>query len=267
MPAPLTIVVPARDEGARIAEFVRDNQWAGEVIVADNGSVDDTAEQARAAGARVIDARGLTIAGARNAGADAARHDWILALDTDERVSALLREEVPRLLTAASATAYEVRRRNLYLGREQRRGRWGRDWIVRLYRREHRFIDTPVHEKLEPVADPGTLAGEIDHDPYRDLSHHMAKMDRYARWGAEQLWREGRRATALDLAGRPLWRFLKVYVLGLSILDGRFGLVTAMLGAQTAFMKYAHLWAMEARPGGSDGSTIRPTDNPTPPTD
>jgi (heptosyl)LPS beta-1,4-glucosyltransferase len=254
MKAPLTIVVPARDEAGRIADFIASNDWVEEIIVADNGSGDDTADRASAAGARVIDARGLTIAGARNAGADAARHDWILALDTDERVSSLLREELPRLLTAASATAYEVRRRNLYLGREQRRGSWGRDWIVRLYRREHRFIDTPVHEKLEPVADIGTLAGEIDHDPYRDLSHHMAKMDRYARWGAEQLWREGKRATAFDLAFRPAWRFLKAYLLGLSILDGKFGLVTAMLGAQTAFMKYAHLWAM-----------TQPSQQPSPP--
>ena len=245
MPALLTIVVPARDEGARIADFVRANAWADEVIVADNGSGDDTAARAREAGAKVIDAAGLTIAGARNAGADAARHDWILALDTDERVTPLLQEELPRLLTAASATAYEVRRRNLYLGREQQRGGWGRDWIVRLYRREHRFIETPVHEKLEPVAETGTLAGEIDHDPYRDLSHHMAKMYRYARWGAEQLWRQGKRATVIDLAFRPLWRFVKAYVLGLSMLDGRFGLVTSLLGAQTAFLKYAHLWAME----------------------
>ncbi len=244
-PALLSIVVPARDEGARIEAFVLANRWADEIIVADNGSTDDTAARARAAGATVIDAAGLTIAGARNAGADAARHEWILALDTDERVTPLLREELPRLLTAASATAYEVRRRNLYLGREQRRGKWGRDWIVRLYRREHRFIDTPGHEKLERVNETGMLAGEIDHDPYRDLSHHMAKMDRHARWGAEQLWQQGRRATVVDLAIRPLWRFVKAYFLGLSLLDGRFGLVTSLLGAQTGFLKYAHLWAME----------------------
>jgi hypothetical protein len=135
---------PARDGWPHRRLRARD-QWADEII-GDNGSADDTAAEAHGAGARVLDAKGLTIAGARNAGADAARHDWILALDTDERVTTLLKEELPRLLTAASASAYEVRRRNLYLGREQRRGGWGRDWVVRLYRREHRFIDTPVHE-------------------------------------------------------------------------------------------------------------------------
>lgn len=252
MSVPLSIVVPARDEGGRIEEFLRIHAWADEIIVADNGSTDDTAARALALGARVVDATGLTIAGARNAGARAARHEWILALDTDERVTAPLAEELPRLLTAASASAYEVRRRNLYLGREQRRGRWGRDWIVRLYRRQYSFVDTSVHEKLEPVSDTGTLAGEIDHDPYRDLSHHMAKMDRYARWGAEQLWRAGRRASVFDLVLRPAWRFVKAYLFGLSFLDGRFGLVTSLLGAQTAFLKYAHLWAME-RGGGAEG--------------
>lgn len=253
MSVPLTIVVPARDEGHRIEEFIRAHPWADEIVVADNGSADDTAPRARALGARVVDAAGLTIAGARNAGAAAARNEWILALDTDERVTPLLAEELPRLLTAASAHAYEVRRRNLYLGREQRRGRWGRDWIVRLYRRGHRFVDTPVHERLEDVADTGTLAGEIDHDPYRDLSHHMAKMDRYAKWGAERLWREGRRASVADLALRPLWRFVKAYLFGLSFLDGRFGLVTSLLGAQTAFLKYAHLWALEQANGRVGG--------------
>jgi len=255
MSVPLSIVVPARDEGGRIEGFLRAHSWADEIIVADNGSTDDTAARAEACGARVVNAAGLTIAGARNAGARAARHEWVLALDTDERVSALLAEELPRLLTVASAAAYEVRRRNFYLGREQRRGRWGRDWIVRLYRRQYSFIDTSVHEKLEPVAETGTLAGEIDHDPYRDFSHHMAKMDRYARWGAEQLWRDGKRASVVDLAFRPAWRFVKAYVLGLSFLDGRFGLVTSLLGAQTAFIKYAHLWALERdnRPNGRMG--------------
>ena len=245
MTVPISIVVPARNESERISGFIEAHRWAGEIVVADNGSTDDTAERARAAGARVVDSRGLTIAGARNAGADHASHDWILALDTDEVVTADLRDELPRVLDAPVATAYEVRRRNLYLGREQRRGRWGRDWVVRLYRKGLRFSETRVHEALETTQPFGTLAGEINHDPYHDLAHHMAKMDRYARWGAEELYQRGKRAGVADLVFRPGWRFVKAYFIGGSILDGRFGLVTSLLGAQTAFLKYAHLWALE----------------------
>lgn len=262
MTVPLTIVVPARNEAERIGDFITAHRWADEIIVADNGSDDVTADRAHAAGARVVDCRGLTIAGARNAGAERARHDWILALDTDEMVTSDLREELPRVLEAPVAVAYEVRRRNLYLGREQRRGRWGRDWIVRLYRKGMRFSETRVHEVLETSQPFGTLAGEIMHEPYRDLAHHIAKMDRYARWGAEDLYQRGRRAGVADLVFRPAWRFVKAYVVGGAMLDGRFGLITSLLGAQTAFLKYSHLWALEAegrrgesRDGGTRGQS------------
>ncbi len=245
MKIPLSIVTPARNEAERIAAFVRAHDWAAEIIVADNGSTDDTAAVAAGAGARVIDCRGMTIAAARNAGAEAASEEWIFALDADEVVTEELREELPLVLQQPLASAYEVRRRNFYLGREQRRGRWGKDWIARLYRKGLRYDEAKVHEKLVVIESLGTLAGHIDHQPYRDLSHHLAKMDRYARWGAEELYRRGRRATVADLLLRPAWRFVKAYFVGGSMLDGRFGLVTALLGAQTAFLKYAHLWSME----------------------
>jgi (heptosyl)LPS beta-1,4-glucosyltransferase len=140
-----------------------------------------------------------------------------------------------------------MRRRNFYLGRELTRGHWGRDWVTRLFTNEQRFIERRVHERLEPVANPGYLSGVLDHIPYRDLSHQLEKMDRYARWGAEDLFQQGRRAGVWDLTGRPLGRFLRSYFLQGSCWDGRFGLVASALGAYTAFLKYAHLWAMERR--------------------
>src|SRR2546422_6430419 len=53
------------------------------------------------------------------------------------------------------------RSQNIYLGRERRRGRWGRDWHVRLFQRSRRFVETRVHEHLERVPDTGELSGCI----------------------------------------------------------------------------------------------------------
>jgi tetratricopeptide (TPR) repeat protein len=48
--------------------------------------------------------------------------------------------------------------RNHYLGRELRHGPWGRDWHIRLFTRERRYVTHRVHEHLEPIHDdPGGL--------------------------------------------------------------------------------------------------------------
>ena len=64
-------------------------------------------------------------------------------------------------------------------------------------------------------------------------------------------------ASVADLLLRPAWRFVKAYVVGGAVFDGRFGLVTSLLGAQTAFLKYSHLYALEAeeRRKKSEGRT------------
>jgi hypothetical protein len=125
---------------------------------------------------------------------------------------------------------------------------------VRLFRKELRYRPGRVHEQLEPVEPTGSLEGTLLHEPYRDLTHHLEKMNRYARWGAEDLYDRGRRAGFAELTIRPLWRFVESYLLHGSFLDGRFGLVTSVLGTYAGFLKWAHLWALERERGPATGS-------------
>jgi glycosyltransferase involved in cell wall biosynthesis len=245
MSLPVTIVIPTLNEADQIADCVRHMAWADEIIVADAGSSDSTVSLARQAGALVLEGLGPTIAAQRNAAIVRARNSWIFALDADERFSAELRAELPIALTNPQHRAYRVRRRNFYLGSELRRGHWGRDWVTRLFTRECRWRERRVHETLEFEGEPGVLHGTLQHSPYRTLSHQLEKMDRYAKWGAQDLYDGGRRASAWDLWARPLGRFTRAYLLQGAILDGRFGLVASALGAYTGFLKYAHLWALE----------------------
>jgi glycosyltransferase involved in cell wall biosynthesis len=250
---PVTIVVPVRNEAARIPAFLRAHRWADQIIVVDNGSTDGSAAAARAHGALVLERPEATLPELRNAGTEQAAHRWVLALDADESATEELATEVAAVVRREDGPrAYRVRRRNFYLGREQRRGRWARDWIVRLFHRELRYRPGRVHEQLEPVEPIGTLDGTLLHEPYRDLSHHLDKMNRYARWGALDLRERGRHAGVAELTVRPLWRFVESYLVHGSVLDGRFGLITSALGAYAGFLKWAHLWALEQegdRPG------------------
>jgi glycosyltransferase involved in cell wall biosynthesis len=244
---PLTIVIPTWNEASQIREVVQHCAWAQAVVVADRGSSDDTPALARRAGARVLEDIGPTIAAQRNAAIAIAPTEWIFALDADERIPPELAAELLRVVTAPRHATYRVRRRNWYLGRELTRGRWGRDWVTRLFTRERRYVERRVHEGLERVEDVGRLEHPLTHSPYRDLAHQLEKMERYARWGAMDLHDAGRRASLWDLAGRPAGRFLRAYLLQGHVLDGAFGLVTSSLGAYGTFLKYAHLWALGRR--------------------
>jgi glycosyltransferase involved in cell wall biosynthesis len=243
----VSIIIPVRDEADQIVECVGQLTWADEVIVADGGSTDGTQAAARQAGARVLEGTGPTIAAQRNAAIAEARNEWVFAVDADERVTEPLREELTAVVRAPQHAAYRVRRRNFYLGRELTRGRWGKDWVTRLFTRDRRYIERRVHERLQPGPEPGHLNACLDHVPYRDLAHQLEKMNRYARWGAQDLYDRGEHATVWDLSLRPFGRFLRAYILQGSCLDGRFGFVTSVLGGYTSFLKYAHLWALERR--------------------
>jgi len=251
---PVTVIIPTLNEADQIADCVGRAVWANEVIVADAGSADDTVSLARRLGARVLERTGTTIAAQRNAAISAAANRWILAVDADERISAELADEVPRVLENPTHQAYRIRRRNFYLGKELTRGHWGKDWVTRLFTRDRRYIERRVHERLESVPDPGYLDGCLDHIPYRDLTHQIDKMNRYARWGAEDLYQDGRRAGVWDLTGRPVGRFLRSYILQGSCWDGVSGVVASSLGAYTAFLKYAHLWALQRQKGNASPS-------------
>ena len=241
----LTVVVPTLNEAAQIGQAVSELYWADEVIVIDGGSSDDTVAIAESAGACVIVVTGLTIAAQRNAGIGAARNRWVLALDADERVSAQLRAEISQIVTGRNPThaAYRMKFRNHYLGRELRHGPWGRDWHVRLFTNERRYVCDRVHEHLEPIDDIGTLTGPVVHYPYRDLTHHVTKIVKYARWGAEDLHTRGREARLRDLVGRPAWRFFRDYVVYSGWRDGSLGFVASALSSFAAFLKYAFLFS------------------------
>ncbi|MGH7530567.1 MAG: glycosyltransferase family 2 protein, partial [Gemmatimonadales bacterium] len=146
---------------------------------------------------------------------------------------------------SSSGGAYAVRRRNVYLGRRIRFGGWGSDWVVRVFPRDQRFVERRVHEHLERQDHVGRLTGDLEHVPYRDLAHHLAKLDRYAAWAARDLADRGRRARLVDLLLRPPGRFFRMYVVQLGLLDGWHGAVLSAMAAASVFLKYARLWELQ----------------------
>jgi glycosyltransferase involved in cell wall biosynthesis len=246
----VTAVIAAHDESANISECVASVAWAREVIVVENDSRDDTVALAKAAGATVFSPPFTTIGEARNKAIEKARTSWIIVVDADERCTPELAAEVNEVVGATgSVTAYRVKRRNFFLGREIRHGGWGGgdDHPIRLFRREHRYNESKVHEHVEASGAVGQLKAALLHYTYTSLDQYFEKFDRYSRWWADQNYRKGRRGTAAAVVFKPPARFAKMYFLKGGYRDGAHGLILACLAAASVMAKYARLWERSIR--------------------
>jgi glycosyltransferase involved in cell wall biosynthesis len=250
----VTVVVAARNAAAIIEDCLTSVRWAGEVLVVENDSTDDTVARARATGATVLNHPFRTIGLQRNAAIERARGDWILVLDADERCTPALAAEIARLIGGSpDRDAWRIGRRNFFMGKEIRHGGWegSRDRPIRLFRRALRYDDSPVHEHVIAPAGVGALREPLLHTPYASLDEYFEKLNRYSRSWARQHYDRGRRAGALTLLVKPPARFVSMWLIRGGFLDGAPGLVLAVMAAVSVAAKYARLWELTRRGAGA----------------
>jgi glycosyltransferase involved in cell wall biosynthesis len=253
-PLPLSLVIIARDAAHELSDCLASAAFAAESVVVDSGSSDDTAAIAARCGARVIEHAWEGFGPQKNFAVGQARHDWVLCLDADERVSPELAAAIAALFargTPGAAAAYTIARRNRFLGRWLAHGEGYPDWNVRLFdRRRARWSDDLVHEKVVADGPAAKLHGDLLHASAESIDAYIAKQNRYTTVQAGQMHARGERASAAQLVLSPAARFLRFYVFRLGFLDGVAGFAHIAIGAFASFLKYAKLRALQ-QAGGS----------------
>jgi glycosyltransferase involved in cell wall biosynthesis len=257
----VTVTVITRDESAHIAAALQSVAWADEIIVIDSGSTDDTVAIARQHATRVEVRDWPGYSAQKNHAAALAAHDWILSLDADERVTPELGAEIRSLLEGEpAARGYRMPRVTYYLGRWIRSTDWYPDYQLRLYdRRAGRWNGRRVHEsvELQGAGQPGLLRHELHHYAYRDISHHLATIDRYTTLAAEQWLAEGRQTTAPAALIHARLAFFRNYILRGGFKDGAVGLLVSALNSYYVFLKLAKLWELQHAAGARPASPIQ----------
>lgn len=251
----LTVLIPCKNEAVNIAACLETVRWADEIFVVDSGSDDDTVEIAKRYTDRVVFHEYVNSATQKNWAIPQATHEWVLVVDSDERLAPALQQEIQALMQGEpSQDGYRIRRRNWFFGCPVRHCGWERDSVLRLFRRDvSRYEDKHVHaDVVVEGGRVGWLEGELEHHSYRSFDQYLEKFGRYTTWGALDVRDRGGQASVWNLTMRPLWRFFKMYILRRGFLDGKAGLILCSLAAFNVWMRYAKLWIIRRVEKGDD---------------
>lgn len=243
---PVSAVIISLNAAMQIEACLKSVAFADEIVVVDSGSSDGTVEIAKRFGAKVTHQDWLGFGKQKQFAVSQAGHDWVLCIDTDERVSEVLCGYIKDSLCEPKFHAYKMPRCNRFMGRWLRHGEGYPDWSLRLFdRRFANWSEDEVHEKVLVSATVGALGGDLLHESGEDLAAYLSKQNLYTTVQAETLFRKGCRAGIVHISLSPIIRFIKFYVVYLGFLDGIPGLVHTCIGCFNSFIKYAKLRQLE----------------------
>jgi len=245
----LSVCIITYNEEENLPRCLASVAFADEIVVVDSLSTDRTVDIARQAGCRVISQAFLGYVGQKNCAVRHAAYQWVLCLDADE----WLRSGAAATIRAALATrtpdvaGYTLKRHTYYLGDWVNHGGWWPEHKLRLFDRQRgQWCGNSLHEGVRVAGRVVSLDAEIGHRSYRDMAHHLSKLNTYTTLMAGGLHERGMAQVGLGtLVLRPLARFCRMFVLRGGWKEGVRGMIIASIGAFYVFAKYAKLWELQ----------------------
>jgi len=235
-----------KNEARNVARALDSVHGFAEIVVIDSFSEDNTVAICREHTDKIFQQEWKGFARQKQDAIDRCSQKWVLLLDADECVTAELREEISAFVSQSAFVAYELPRKNFFLGKWIRHSGWAPDYVIRLFRKDVGVIEPrEVHEKIVVKGAVGRCAGYLEHYTYHTLSDYIRKMDLYSTLSAKEMIHSGKRTSLLSVFFSPLFVFFKMLILKQGFRDGRHGLLLAVLYAMQSFLKYTKAREMQ----------------------
>jgi len=241
----ISVVIVCKNEEEEIGRCLASLRGlTDDIVVLDNGSMDNTKDIVRKEGARLIEESWEGFGKTKNKATRLAKYDWVLNLDADESLDPELKDVLLSLVLSKENVVYEMRFKNFLGGKCLRFGEWGGDKHIRLFNRSRvNWNEATVHEGLLLSADIKVkrLKGHMLHYTVKNEAEFADKMFKYASLSAEKYAQQGKKSSWFKRNIAPLFAFVKYYILKLGFLDGREGLICARMTSYYTSVKYARL--------------------------
>lgn len=255
----ISVLILTLNEELNLPVCLESVSWSDDVVVLDSFSSDRTVEIAEAVGARVIPREFDNWSAHQNWAVKNIefKYPWVFYLDADERCDETLVEELQTIdMKAQEYSAYQVRRKDYFMGRWLRRAQLYPTWITRIFRPEKIRYERLVNPVVIVDGQVGRLSGHLIHYPFsHGIRQWYARHNNYSDMEAIDLFKETkekagvwaifgnstdrRRALkriAYKLPYRPVFIFLYLALLRRGFLDGMPGIYYAGMRATYEYM-------------------------------
>jgi len=165
----------------------------------------------------------------RNLSLKKAKEDWVLFVDSDEKVSPALAQEIKNLKPSGCSGFY-LKRKNYFLGQFV-----GEDKIIRLARKDAGCWQRRVHETWKIKGKTGLLKNPLIHQTAASVFEMIKKINYYSSLHAQANLEEGKRSNLMKIVFYSKFKFL------LNLFSGK-TFVFSLLLSWHSFLAWSKLW-------------------------
>lgn len=245
----LSAIILTKNEEGNIIDCIESLGFCDEIIVVDDYSTDRTTDvlnnlvnpSQKAAFPRIkILKRKLDsdFADQRNFGLSKAKHEWVLFVDADERVSRELAHELKSQISKIKnkEMGFYVKRKDIMWGKELKYGETSSIKLLRFARKDAGKWQRKVHERWNIKGEIGLLRQPLYHYPHPTVVDFLHEINLYSSLRAHELHNRGMKTSLGDIILYPFGKFFLNYVIRLGFLDGVEGFIFATMMSFHSFL-------------------------------
>ena len=272
MNIPVSILVLTKNEEKDLPGCLKSVLWSDDIHVYDSFSEDNTVAIAHSFNAKVTQRIFDNWAAHQNWGLQNIpfKYEWVFYIDADERVTP---ELVTNIKTAienpGECVAFRIQRRDFFMERWLKHVQTS-PFYLRLFRPEKMRYERLVNPVSLPDGPIGQLEGYLDHFPFsKGISHWLERHNSYSSLEAKQIVNNRLNSEKFSIykavfsqdfhqkrfhqkelfyrsPGRPLIKFILLYILKRGFLDGKAGFTYALLQSIYEYMIVLKTQELEA---------------------
>ena len=230
----ISVVINTYNAAEHLEKVLNHLKGFDEILVCDMESTDGTIEIATRYGCKIVTfpkGDNQICEPARNFAIQSASHKWILVVDADELVPEPLKEYLyERIKDGAFNGALAIARKNMFMGKFSN---GTPDYQLRFFQRDRATWPETIHSRPK-------IDGPVFNAPNKDnlsllhlddlsIARRIDKMNVYSDYEVDK--RRNKSYNFIKLFTRPLWFFLKQYLIGKGFKDGNRGIVKSYMAA------------------------------------